>query len=542
MKLFKYSFLFFVFFMVYKTSFSQQTKDSTAYYVDIIEHVKSSDDLVKAFQFFQNDLKKELNKNNIKRVAYDLLHISIIEYKVGFYYESEVSVVKAIGLIDNEKKVDSYYLRLKAILYNRLGILYKEQRNTTKAIETYKTSFALAETARDSMTLYNNISNVLKEDKQFEKAELELLKAYSLFDRVNDSTEKARVLDNLGFVKFKLNKPEGYLFMLEGLEIRELLNNNYNLYASYSHLSNYYKEKKDYNTAKAFALEAFDIANTIKSASYREDALKLRVNLKDYSVFEAYLRLSDSIKLARQTNLNKFASMKYDYSKSELKSQKEKTKKQQYQFIVVLLSVIGLSLFFLLKIKHRKEKLLEIYTTETRISKKVHDEVANDVYQVMTKLQGDIIVKEDVLDDLEQIYTKTRDISKENSAIDVAQDFKELLTDLLLSYKSDQVNVVTKGLSVIEWEVLSDIKKTTVYRILQELMTNMKKHSEATIVVLIFIQKNKKIEISYKDNGVGSVLKKQNGLQNVENRIQSINGTITFDSEINQGFKAFFIV
>ena len=58
MKLFKYSFLFFVFFMVYKTSFSQQTKDSTAYYVDIIEHVKSSDDLVKAFQFFQNDLKK----------------------------------------------------------------------------------------------------------------------------------------------------------------------------------------------------------------------------------------------------------------------------------------------------------------------------------------------------------------------------------------------------------------------------------------------------------------------------------------------------
>ena len=234
--------------------------------------------------------------------------------------------------------------------------------------------------------------------------------------------------------------------------------------------------------------------------------------------------------------------MKYDYSKSELKSQKEKTKKQQYQFIVVLLSVIGVSLFFLLKIKHRKEKLLEIYTTETRISKKVHDEVANDVYQVMTKLQGDIIVKEDVLDDLEQIYTKTRDISKENSAIDVAQDFKELLTDLLLSYKSDQVNVVTKGLSVIEWEVLSDIKKTTVYRILQELMTNMKKHSEATIVVLVFIQKNKKIEISYKDNGVGSVLKKQNGLQNVENRIQSINGTITFDSEINQGFKAFFIV
>ena len=70
----------------------------------------------------------------------------------------------------------------------------------------------------------------------------------------------------------------------------------------------------------------------------------------------------------------------------------------------------------------------------------------------------------------------------------------------------------------------------------------MKKHSQASIVVLVFNKKNKKIEVNYKDNGVGSAEKKQNGLQNAENRIQSINGTITFDSDINQGFKAFFIV
>ena len=58
-----------------------------------------------------------------------------------------------------------------------------------------------------------------------------------------------------------------------------------------------------------------------------------------------------------------------------------------------------------------------------KISKKVHDEVANDVYHVMTKLETNASVKEDVLEYLEGIYNRTRDISKENSTIDVDEDF-----------------------------------------------------------------------------------------------------------------------
>ena len=77
---------------------------------------------------------------------------------------------------------------------------------------------------------------------------------------------------------------------------------------------------------------------------------------------------------------------------------------------------------------------------------------------------------------------------------------------------------------------------------LQELLTNMKKHSNASIVVLSFEKSGKYLIINYKDNGIGTSLTKRNGLQNTENRIQSINGTITFESEINKGFKAIIMI
>ena len=70
----------------------------------------------------------------------------------------------------------------------------------------------------------------------------------------------------------------------------------------------------------------------------------------------------------------------------------------------------------------------------------------------------------------------------------------------------------------------------------------MRKHSEATLVVLTASQSGNKILIKYTDNGVGSDVKKNNGLQNAENRMKVIRGTITFESQINKGFSAIISV
>ena len=40
-------------------------------------------------------------------------------------------------------------------------------------------------------------------------------------------------------------------------------------------------------------------------------------------------------------------------------------------------------LYYYLKNRNKKEKAEAVYQSETRISKKLHDELANDVYQTM---------------------------------------------------------------------------------------------------------------------------------------------------------------
>ena len=77
---------------------------------------------------------------------------------------------------------------------------------------------------------------------------------------------------------------------------------------------------------------------------------------------------------------------------------------------------------------------------------------------------------------------------------------------------------------------------------MQELMTNMKKHSEASLVILTFKDIKDKIQITYSDDGIGSDSKKSNGLINVENRIVDLKGRFTFNSEKNKGFKAKILI
>ena len=59
--------------------------------------------------------------------------------------------------------------------------------------------------------------------------------------------------------------------------------------------------------------------------------------------------------------------------------------------------------------------------------------------------------------------------------------------------------------------------------------------------VLKMLKNNKnKLHLDYSDNGLGVALDDinlKNGLQNVENRILAIKGTITFDTKSNKGFK-----
>ncbi|MFB9273024.1 sensor histidine kinase, partial [Lutibacter litoralis] len=194
------------------------------------------------------------------------------------------------------------------------------------------------------------------------------------------------------------------------------------------------------------------------------------------------------------------------------------------------------------KQKHRQEKRAEVYKTETRIAKKLHDEVANNMVNIMNKVQYTEDPKEQLLDDLEKVYLLTRDISHQNNSIETGVHFKKSLKNLLTSFNTTTTTIILKNSSEVTLEEIAKDKQIEIYRIMQELMVNMQKHSKATLVAISFKRTADEYFINYSDNGKGadqSELKVRNGLKNVETRIKSINGLITFETSLNKGFKAF---
>jgi len=213
-------------------------------------------------------------------------------------------------------------------------------------------------------------------------------------------------------------------------------------------------------------------------------------------------------------------------------------------FVLLIISALFMVVysFYKFQIRHKKEKIREIYNTETRISKVIHDELANDVYNLMSGLKA--IAPAETIDKLEHIYSRTRNISRENSEIDTGAGYLDHLTSLLSSICPEDSRLIISG-RTIALNDLNPEKKFVIHRVLQEIMVNMKKHSRASLVALVFADEKKYLKINYSDNGVGATRKaiqNGNGLKNVENRIFSVNGKLTFETEKGKGLKIMILI
>jgi len=545
MKQILFSFLFLC--LGLSSCFSQQAQDSLYFYQNKVLYPKNATDVFQSYKFFNERLKKAGLKSDIPSQLNSMYYLSSINYKLGAYDESEQISVKAIGVLNRHSTIPNR-IHYQKSFYNLLGMLYYEQQNKKKSLSLYNKVLELSVNAKDSAIVYNNISNTYKKHNDFNEAKQSLSKAYDLTKRIDDTLTIALVMDNLGFINSKLsNTDEGLRLMKQALKMRSFVKDTVSKYKSYTHLAQYYFNTGNSSLAKENALKAFEIAEKIKSASYRQDALGLLITLSEDPYVTQYKKVNDSINKAEKETKNKFALLKYDYSNfekklllSQLQEQKQKSKTVIASLVAIGVVLLSLILYVFLKAKHNKDKLLQVVETESRISNQVHDEIANEVFQVMIKFdnQEENSQKSKLIKELNNLYYKARDISKQHSVIDVKNSFEDSLIELMNSYNDTDTNVIIKGVKDIVWKGYSEINKITVYKVLQELLINMKKHSKASLVVVSFLETKGKLEIKYSDNGVGCTIKKGNGLENTENRIQAINGTITFESKENKGFKA----
>jgi signal transduction histidine kinase len=518
-----------------------------------------------AFNYFNKSTDAFKNSKDSSNVVYSLLMMSGILYEKSDYYDMEAINTDALKFITTTHADYEYHY---SCVYNNLGIALKQTFDYEKSLQFYKKARLYSNNDYSRLILENNIAAVYTLSNQPQKALDILIPLNQSKNQDKNLTIKNLILNNIGLAYLKLNNPKSLDYFLKGLSFREKENDDIGLINSYAYLANFYKTSgNNIPLAKKYALKSHQQATKMGMAEERLIALELLATTSygasssDY--LNAYFKLNDSIVKVKQKNKNQFAKMRYDFSQQLEQNQLLKTQEveknlklanSQNQILILLfLGVISIGFVFFrlnyLKQKSKKEILQEGYNTETRISKQLHDELANDVYHAMTFAEtqplDDENNKETLLNNLDTIYKRTRNISRENSVIDTGPNFENHLKELMVNFSSNEVNILINGIDSIPFSVLENNKKIIIYRVLQELLVNMKKHSQCSIVVLSFKKIDRQIQIDYSDNGAGTATDKitlKNGLLNMENRVASINGTLNFVTVSGKGFKASFTV
>jgi signal transduction histidine kinase/ligand-binding sensor domain-containing protein len=216
-----------------------------------------------------------------------------------------------------------------------------------------------------------------------------------------------------------------------------------------------------------------------------------------------------------------------------------------FQLGLGLLIMLIIFLYFrsqlLLYRRHQKRLVeAEIQTLEkerTRIAKDLHDSVGTDFTAIKMMVNQEL-----------QKYDEQKTRVIENQFQHTLNEIKNIIYDLsppglerygLMSSVRNYVQRLNDSLNIhIEFNSFGpEIKKLNisiiVFRILQELITNSVKHSQATSINLHLNAFEDMLNIMYEDNGKGFVFStpgKGFGLYNIESRVQSLNGKLKFES------------
>lgn len=487
-------------------------------------------------------------------VAKCLINMAIIQIDQGDYFGAQETSLEADAYLNKQNKD---YHRFLSMNFNNLGNATGYLLEYKQAIKFYESAIKYSDNPQNTLVYRNNLAMTYVTNNELEKAR-------EIYDDIINRTHKgqaeyARVLSNLAKVKW-LQDPNYNAIseFLLALKIREQENDMWGQNASLYMICEYYTEKQP-DSALFYAHKRYAVARAIASPDDQIKALQKLINLSPSEAvkpyFETYNDLKDSVQLARSAAKNQFALIRYEVEKNKadnLSLQKDNAEKafritRQRMWtgavsVLFILAIVGGAVWF----KRRKQRLeLEadgkIKASQLRTSRKIHDVVANGLYRVMTEIENrDDIDRDGILDRLEIMYEKSRDISYEVEETTQTQlDYHKQVTDLLKSFVTENRKVIIAGNDPEYWKTVNSHTKYEIHHVLQELMVNMRKHSQASDVVIRFDWAPSHLNIYYSDNGVGlsESLVRGNGLTSTGNRIAGLDGKITFVSKEGKGLK-----
>ncbi len=453
--------------------------------------------------------------------------------KAAEYFGKSLSIAEKI----NDSLLISYN-------YNNLGQAYYFAKNYKKALYYYRLSKSIKEKMEDERGIgnaFSNISNVFFDTQQYDSAKIYNDRAFAIRQSQNDKKGMATCYSNGGNIFLKQKNYEAALASYnKAIALGNEIDFKEPVIESYNGLSSYYEIKGDAQQALRFYKKYKDESDSI----YNSDISKQLSTLQT----------------------------KYETSKKQQQIEQQKfelTKKQYWIYgalgLLALTVLLGYSYYRRYKLKQEKKLQQEVMHQQDlatksvivaeenerrRIAADLHDGVGQMMSAAKMNLsafEADIpfsseqqkVSYEKVISMVDECCKEIRSVSHQmmpNALLKsgLARAVKEFIDKI--DARVLKVNLHTEGLN----ERLDSNVETVLYRVIQECVNNVIKHSGANALDISLIRDEDGIAATIEDNGRGFVIKDKEkiegiGLKNIRSRIQFLKGTVDFDSTPGNG-------
>ncbi|MFM9985934.1 MAG: tetratricopeptide repeat protein [Flavobacteriales bacterium] len=504
--------------------------------------------------------------------------LSIVHYLKGQYDSSAFYNIKAQEIFEAAKLpielgnvVCSYGYSIKR---RNLPEAFKLMRKGIRVLEKEKSQGSLT-------SAYDNFGVLHEMNDNLDSATFYYSKALSLKENLADSIGIPYSLNNLGGVMAMRGDYEGALPYFErALHIRENLNDDFGVAESQSLFGDLYLQWDKFTEAIGWFQQSNIGCSQLNYPFLKQHNLEQlstcfeKTGRNDLALLT--LRESDAIgdSLLNEKNLKqineleqKFKSAEKDKSIAQL--EEKNLRRQRYLLIIAgLLVLVGFSALLYIQIQKRKaraqrdkaiieerERGLDAVFQATederrRIAKDLHDGISQ-------QLSGLRLSFESLSIDLStKAPEQAQRIEKLNSVLDETcnevrsishQMMPKALSETGLLAAIDDMLSKSLGLTPIQFRLehfkvegkrFNEKVELGVFRVCQELVNNIMKHSGATeVVVQLFLSKNNLVMI-VEDNGKGfgeSSKRDGIGLTNITSRINTVDGEVTWEPGPQQG-------
>ncbi len=539
----------------------------------------------KALEYAEKALVIARKEGNKKDIAGALVNLASIKSHANQYITTLELQLEALKIYEELKK--NYYI---VFTCNSIGATYNNIKNYKLSNIYLNKAFALNTTRPElkAMSLGMMADNFAGLNK-IDSAIYCYKEAKKIFEETGNQSGLITACNNLGGAyDLTGDVKNAEIQYKEAIQRSKEFESLESLAFAETSLASLYIKKGNYDEAEKILLNSLQAAKELGSGETELTAYKYLTKLyiqkndpqKANLYFDKHAAMKDSVFTKDLALRFSEAQTKFDVEKKDLELAKNKAEieaqeKQNFIKNIIIIAIVMLLLLsaILAVIIFRKKQIqqqakldaeiasqkeirskaiMEAEEKERRrIARDLHDGVGQILSAAKLNLSGlesQVNLSNDkkkeafktALDLIDDSVKEVRMVSHSmmpNTLIKLglASAIKEFITKIQ-GTPNLKVNLEIVGLT----ERIDQEKETVLYRVIQEVVSNIIKHAGATEIGLQLIKHEKDVSIIIEDNGLGFDASKIYefegiGLKNIISRIEFINGTVHFDSTINKG-------